>query len=155
MFHSDCGWPTCQVVSLGGTGEGAALLLSRLVAGQRGLWTHESRGTFHQLWGKAKHTESRSAEKADDRHICNLIFTFKKLFKLTERTTLLLCWPQEGSVSTYRHSLSGSSAVCTLVDRYTHSSPESWCIHIYSLHDLCCIRQYLWINKRCLVDVQE
>lgn len=88
MFHSDCGWPTCQVVSLGGTGEGAALLLSRLVAGQRGLWTHESRGTFHQLWGKAKHTESRSAEKADDRHICNLIFTFKKLFKLTERTTV-------------------------------------------------------------------
>lgn len=49
MLHSDCGRPTCQVVSLGGAGEGAALLLSRLVAGQSGLWSHESRGTFDQL----------------------------------------------------------------------------------------------------------
>lgn len=49
MFNSDYGWPTCQVVSLGGTSEGAALLLPGLVAGQSGLWSHESRGTFHQL----------------------------------------------------------------------------------------------------------
>lgn len=34
MFCSAFGWPTGQVVSLGGAGEGAALLLPRLVAGQ-------------------------------------------------------------------------------------------------------------------------
>lgn len=41
--------PTCQVVSLGGAGEGAALLLPCLAAGERGLRCYEPRRTPDQL----------------------------------------------------------------------------------------------------------
>lgn len=52
--------------------------------------------------------------------------------------------PHGVSVVTYRCSPSCSSEACGQADRYTRSSPESWCSQIYNLHDLYYTHQYLW-----------